>query len=174
MALAVCLLFDQRGDRAVRGLWDRLETVGIPTLRSHTHGRHHAHLSYTVLASWDLEAVQNAVAALGDHGEVTLHFQAVATFPRGRVCLVPAIFPDLMERQRAVNEAVAATGAVIHRHYQTGIWLPHCSLAPRARLAQLPNITALVNDVLPLTVRATRAALIDSGTGQVWPLPNVP
>jgi hypothetical protein len=30
MALAVCLLFDARGDRAIRALWDQLETLGVP------------------------------------------------------------------------------------------------------------------------------------------------
>ena len=49
MALAVCLLFDARGERAIRALWDQLETLGVPSLRSHTHGRHVPHLSYAVL-----------------------------------------------------------------------------------------------------------------------------
>jgi hypothetical protein len=40
MALAVCLLFDRRTDRALRALWHRLEELGVPTLASHTHGRH--------------------------------------------------------------------------------------------------------------------------------------
>jgi hypothetical protein len=49
MALAVCLLFDRRTDRILRGLWDRLEDLGVPTLKSHTHGRHVPHLSLAVL-----------------------------------------------------------------------------------------------------------------------------
>jgi hypothetical protein len=57
VALAVCLLFDRRSERALRALWDRLEERGVPSLQSHTHGRHVPHVSYTVLRSWDQAAV---------------------------------------------------------------------------------------------------------------------
>jgi hypothetical protein len=45
MALSVCLLPDETGERAVRRLWHRLEGAGVPTLLSHTHGRHVPHLT---------------------------------------------------------------------------------------------------------------------------------
>jgi hypothetical protein len=174
MALGVCLLFDVRAERLVRNLWDRLEDDGIRTLRSHTHGRHHPHLSYVVLLRWELGAVLSAVEALPDGGPFEVTFDAVASFPRGRTGLVPTMTPDLLIRQRAVVESVRATGALIHQHYETGRWLPHCSLAPRVRLDQLPLVAAAVHDVLPLTVRIDRAALIESATGELWPLGAVP
>src|SRR5260370_35247720 len=40
VALAVCLLFDRRSERAIRALWDQLESLGVPSLRPHPHGRH--------------------------------------------------------------------------------------------------------------------------------------
>lgn len=174
MALAVCLLFDPRGERAVKSLWQRLEGAGVPTLLSHTHGLHHPHLSYVVLVSWDLDRVRTAVGRLPDGGPFDLTFHAVATFRRGRAWLVPGVTVDLVRRQAAVESAVRATGAEVHLHYSPGQWVPHCSLAPRARLDQLSTLAAAVNDVLPLTVAVTRAALIDSATGQVWPLPRLP
>ena len=36
-----------------------LEKRGVPTLRSHTHGLHHPHLSYVVLLQWELAAVRD-------------------------------------------------------------------------------------------------------------------
>ncbi len=75
---------------------------------------------------------------------------------------------------RPYSTAVRATGAQVHDHYQTGRWLPHCSIAPRARLERMPLVAAAVYDVLPLPVRVVRAALIDSTTGQARPLPNLP
>jgi len=77
-------------------------------------------------------------------------------------------------RQQRVVEAVAATGAELHKHYRPGVWLPHCSLAPRATLAQLPVVVAAVMDVLPLRGRLDHAALINSATGELSPLPVVP
>jgi hypothetical protein len=48
------------------------------------------------------------------------------------------------------------------------------SLATRAPLDRLAELTASVYDVLPLTATVTRAALIDSTTGASWPLRNLP
>ena len=148
MALGVCLLFDGR-ERAIRNLWDRLEERGIPTLRSHTHGRHHPHLSYVVLLGWEVTAVWEVVSALRDRGGFEITFDAVGAFRRGRICLVPAVPVDLVERQQAVLAAVRATGATVHQHYEAGRWLPHCSIAPRARLGQLPAVAAIADQVWP-------------------------
>ncbi len=174
MALGVCLLFDGRTERALRNLWDKLEELGVATLRSHTHGLHHPHLSYVVLLQWQLAAVRDTVAALPDRGPFEVTFDALGAFRRGRICLVPAVPADLVARQQVVLQSVRTTGALAHLHYEVGAWLPHCSIAPRARREQLPIVAAAVFDVLPLTARITRAALIDSATGQLWPLPNVP
>lgn len=174
MALAVCALFDGRGERDLRGLWDRLEAQGIGSMASHTHRRHQPHLSYAVLRSWDLARVQASVDRLGDSGPFTVRFQALGTTRRGRIWLVPGVDADLARRQQAVENALRETGADLHEHYLTGRWLPHCSLAPRARIDQLPVLAQTVYDVLPLSATVARAALIDSGTGQSWRLPGIP
>jgi 2'-5' RNA ligase superfamily len=173
VALAVCLLFDRRSERAVRALWDRIEDQGVASLRSHTHGKHVPHVSYAVLRRWDQTAVADALADLS--GEpVELSFDGVGLFRRGRTWLVAGVSADFVARQQRVVEALTATGADLHKHYRPGIWLPHCSLAPRATLAQLPVMVAAVMDVLPLEATLDRAALVNSGTGQISPLSNLP
>jgi 2'-5' RNA ligase len=174
VALAVCLLFDSRTDRLVRELWARLELMGVGTLESHTHGRHRPHLSYAVLREWDLDRVREAVAALEDGGPVTASCQGTLLFPRGRVALAPAVDSEVVARQERVVAAVEKTGAQLHRHYRRGHWVPHISVATRATGAQLSATATAIADVLPLEVRADRAALIDSATGRRWPLPGVP
>lgn len=174
MALGVCLLFDGRAERALRNVWDRLEERGVPTLRSHTHGMHHPHLSYVVLLDWEVDRVRAAVESLPDHGPFDITFDALGAFRRGRMSLVPSVPAGLVARQQGVLDAVRGTGAVVHQHYEADRWLPHSSLAPRARLDQLPLIAATVYDVLPLTARISRAALVNSATGHVVPLRNVP
>ena len=170
VALAVCLLFDRRSERAVRALWDRLERAGVPSLRSHTHGRHVPHVSYAVLRTWDLAAVSAAVAGLGPVAPVELTFDGVGLFRRGRAWLLAGAAAEFVARQERVVEAAIEAGADLHEHYRPGRWLPHCSVAPRASLAQLPVLAAAIYDVLPLAARLDRVALIDSATGEVWPV----
>lgn len=174
MALAACLLFDRQTERSLRGLWDRLEDLGVPTLRSHTHGRHVPHVSYAVVRDGDVDAIHRAVSALPDGGAIGLRFDGLGLFRRGRSWLVPAVASDLASRQQLVVTAVTSTGAELHRHYEPGAWMPHCTLAPRVPLPMLPVLAAAVYEVLPLAVRVDRAALIDSGTGESWPLPHIP
>ncbi|MDD7811144.1 2'-5' RNA ligase family protein [Mycobacterium sp. CSUR Q5927] len=174
MALAVCLLFDRRSERALRALWDRIESHGVSSLRSHTHRRHVPHLSYAVLRSWDRDAVAAALAELDDGAPVELSFDGLGLFRRGRAWLLAGVSADIVARQQRVVEVVRSTGAELHKHYRPGVWLPHCSLAPRARLDQLPLVAAEVFDVVPFQARLDRAALVNSATGEVFPLLSLP
>lgn len=174
MALAVCLLFDRRSDRLVRELWDRLEAQGVRTLASHTHGRHLPHLSYAVLRSWELEQVQHALAGLPDGDPVTLRCHGTLAFPRGRAALATAITADLARRQEAVLAAVEGTGADVHLNYRSGRWVPHVSIATRAQGTTMPAVIKSIADSLPVVLTADRAALVDSATGQTWPLERLP
>jgi hypothetical protein len=174
VALAVCLLFDGRSERAVRALWDRLEEQGVASMRTHTHGNHVPHVSYAVLRSWDETAVRAALVHLGHGEQVQLRFDGLGLFRRGRVWLVTGVSADFLLRQQRVVEAVTATGADLHKRYLPGTWLPHCSLVPRATLAQLPTVAGAVMDVLPLEARLDRAALVNSATGSISGLPFLP
>lgn len=146
----------------------------MPSLRSHTHGRHVPHVSYAVLRSWDQAAVTDALAGIDGGEPVELSFDGVGLFRRGRTWLLAGVSADFVARQQRVVEVVTATGAELHKHYRPGVWLPHCSLAPRATLAQLPAVVAAIMDVLPLQARLDRAALVNSATGEVSPLDALP
>ncbi len=175
MALAVCLLFDPVTDRAIRQLWARLETYdGVSTLLTHTHRNHVPHLSYAVLRTFDVDAVRAAVENLPGGPVLPLRFDAVGVFRRRRAALMPAASASLLARQAAVVEAVVATGADLHMHYRPDSWIPHCSLATGVRRAAIGEVTVAAFDILPLQATATRAALVDSSTGQRWPLPRLP
>jgi hypothetical protein len=47
------------------------------------------------------------------------------------------------------------------------------TLAPRLHLTDLATVAAVVYDVLPVTARVTRAALIDTSTGEREQLPRL-
>jgi hypothetical protein len=131
-------------------------------------------VSYAVLRTWDHGAVTDAVVGLRGGSPVELSFDAVGLFRRGRTWLVAGVSADFVARQQRVVDAVTATGAELHKHYVPGTWLPHCSLAPRVASAQLPVVATAVFDVLPLPVRLDHAALINSATGEIFPLPALP
>lgn len=174
MALAVCLLFDAQGDRTIRQLWARLETRDVPTPLTHTHGHHRPHLSLAVARTWDLTAIGDVLGQLPAGEPVELHFQGMLTFPRGRAALAAAVGSDLVRRQEVVARAVLGTGADLHYHYLPGRWVPHVLVGTGGNAQALPIIATTVNDTLPLRVQVAEAALIDSGTGQLWPLPSLP
>lgn len=173
MALAVCLLFDARAERAVRQLWAQLEERGIPTLLTHTHRQHLPHVSYAVFRTFDAERVRDAVEALAPAGPVTLRFDAVGLFRRRRAAMIAASTPPLLARQAEIVRAGQETGAELHLHYRPGVWLPHSSLAVSVRREAMGTVAAAAFDVMPLEVTCDRLALVDSGTGQRWPLPHV-
>jgi len=174
VALAVCLLFDTRSENLLRELWGRLEDAGVRTLATHTHRRHHPHLSYVVLRTWDLARVQDALAAQPPAAPFEMSFHGTLSFPRGRAALAPAIGADTALRQWRIVTALEATGAEVHHNYRAGHWVPHVSVATRAQGATLATVVRAIADVLPLTVRVDRAALVDSSTGRTWPLPHIP
>ena len=173
MALAVCLLFDAASDLRVRELWSRLEDAGISTLATHTHRRHHPHLSYAVLRSWNLPLVQDALGGLprADPFSVTVH--GTIAFPRGRAALAPAITPDLGVRQSAAVASLEGLGAELHRHYRAGQWVPHISIATHASGPHLSTVVRMISDTVPLVIRIDAAALVDTATSETWPLPHL-
>ena len=173
MALAVCLLLDDRSDKAVRGLWQRLEAEGMPSLLTHTHGRHVPHLSYASLLRCELPAAIDALGSLPPAPPLPLHFDGLGLFRRSRCWLAPAATPDLVMRQQAVLAALLAIGAEVHRSYLPGAWIPHLTLAPRLHLTDLERAARAVYDVLPLAATATSSALIDTSTGEQHPLPHL-
>ncbi|MFC7497497.1 MULTISPECIES: 2'-5' RNA ligase family protein [unclassified Nocardioides] len=174
MALAVCLLFDGRSERLVRELWSRLEAQGVHTLETHTHRRHRPHLSYAVLRAWDLERVRDAVTALPDDGEFLAEGHGSVLFPRGRIALAVSIPAAAAVRQERVVAALASTGADLHQHYRPGHWIPHVSAATHAPRPVRTAAVATIADTVPMGLTVARAALIDSATGETWPLPTVP
>ena len=174
MALALCLLLDPVSDRLVRTLWRRLETEGIPTLLTHTHGQHVPHLSYAVLLAWEQGAVRSAVDGLCDAGLLEVAVQGTVVFPRGRAALAGSTTTALATRQARAVEALRATGATIHRHYEPGHWMPHVSATTGVAGARLPSVVEAVSDRLPFTLRCDRAALIDTTDGTMWGLSGVP
>jgi len=130
----VCLLFDRSSDRAIRALWEQLESLGVPSLHPHTHGRHVPHVSYAVLRSWDLARVSAALRGLGAGEPARPQVRWDRLFRRGRAWLLAGVAAGLAARQERAAAAVTATRAELHKHYLPG--LAAALLAPAAGTAR--------------------------------------
>lgn len=170
MTLAVCLTLDRTAERAVLGLWQRLEEAGVSTLLSHTHGHHVPHLTLASLRSWDLDTVHRDLSLLPAPAPQVVWFDALGIFRRSRCWLVPAPTSELLDRQATVYETARRTGADLHQHYRPGVWVPHLTLAPRLHLADLATVAARVYDVIPLSATLSTITLIDTSTGEQHPV----
>ena len=172
-SLSLCLLLDERGDRAVRRLWRQLEDDGLPSLSGHTHGRHVPHLTLATLVDTSVDEVRRPLDGLPGGRPERVTFTALGTFTRSRCSLVPAVPTELLRRHDGVVAALLAAGTRVHHHYLPGEWLPHLTLATRCQAEALPRIARRVYEVLPLTAVLERAALVDTGSGEVHPLPRL-
>jgi 2'-5' RNA ligase len=169
--LSVCLLLDERADRAVRGLWRRLEDDGVRTLATYTHGRHVPHLTLASLGGDD-GVPTGALAGLSPSLPLEVDLHALGVFTRSRCWLLPTVHVDLLRLHESVSRAL--DGRDVHRHYRPGAWQPHVTLAPRMRADALPTVANRVYEVLPVPARLTRMVLVDTGTGDVHDLPGPP
>jgi len=170
VALSVCLLLDERADRSVRALWQRLEDAGVGSLLTHTHGRHRPHLTLASLLGatpGTLPDLLRGLATCRDAEPLTLRFDALGIFRRSRCWLVPEASRTLLDRQEQVAAIAASTDAMLHRNYAAGAWTPHLTLAPRLRLDRLSVVARLAFDILPVDATLGPVVVIDTTTGAV-------
>lgn len=167
--LSVCLLLDERAERAVRGLWGRLEGDGVRTLASYTHSRHVPHLTLASLGGSDVDAVSRVLADLPTALPIHVGLHALGIFTRSRCWLLPSASAELIRLHECVAEAL---GEAVHRHYRPGAWQPHVTVAPRMPVELLPVVASRVYEVVPLAASLTRMVLVDTGTGDLHDVPT--
>jgi 2'-5' RNA ligase len=168
---------DPEADRAVRGLWSRLQRLGVPSLESHVPGiRPHLSLIVTVplIVTDDADGLRAHAPRLALDGvETQIEMAAVALFPADPPVLVLAVAsaPELVALHARVSGALVAAGIDIWPHYQPGTWLPHCTLSMGVPVDALSDAVATcLASPLPLRARLRDAALTDSVTGATTPL----
>jgi 2'-5' RNA ligase len=170
MAHAVELLFDPATEAAIKGLWARLETAGVPSLASRTHRRHRPHISLSVAERIDAGRLHGAQDFLAStYLDVTLYSPAV--FPRPGVLYLSVVPTLALLRLHEEVHAAGRDGMVAPRDgYSVGAWMPHCTLAQDLTRDQLVRGVDLLHDQPPVTAHVSSAALLDTTTGDVFPL----
>lgn len=170
MGHAVELLFDPTTERALKGLWARLETAGVPSLASRTHRHHRPHISLSVAERIDAAQLQGARDFLATtHLDVTLY--APAVFPRPGVLYLSVIPTLALLRLHQEVHATLRDGMVAPRDgYSVGAWMPHCTLAQDLTRTQLVRGIDLLHDQPVIAAHVSSAGLLDTTTGEVLPL----
>jgi 2'-5' RNA ligase len=170
MGHAVELLFDPTTEAAIKGVWARLETEGVPSLASRTHRRHRPHISLSVaerINTTELQGARECLAAT--HLDVTLY--APAVFPHPGV-LYLSVVPTLalLRLHEQVHTALRDSIVAPRDGYAVGGWMPHCTLAQELTRAQLVRGIDLLNDQPVIAAHISSAGLLDTTTGEVLPL----
>jgi 2'-5' RNA ligase len=170
MGHAVELLFDPTTEAALKGLWARLETAGVPSLASRTHRRHRPHISLSVAERIDAAQLKGARGFLATtHLDVTLY--APAVFPRPGVLYLSVVPTLALLRLHQEVHAALRDGMVAPRDgYSVGAWMPHCTLAQDLTRAQLVRGIDLLYDQPVIAAHVSSAGLLDTTTGEVLPL----
>ncbi len=170
MGHAVELLFDPTTEAAIKGLWARLETAGLPSLASRTHRRHRPHISLSVAERIDagqLDGASDCLAAT--HLDVTLYSPAV--FPRRGVLYLTVVpTPALLRLHDQVHAALRHSMVSPRELYAVGAWIPHCTLAQELTRAQITRGIDLLHEQPVITAHVSSAGLLDTATGEVLPL----
>jgi 2'-5' RNA ligase len=170
MGHAVELLFDATTEAAIKGVWARLETAGVPSLASRTHRRHRPHISLSVAERIDAGQLQGARDCLAaTHLDVTLYSPAV--FPRPGV-LYLSVVPTLalLRLHEEVHAALRDSMVASRDGYSVGAWVPHCTLAQDLTRAQLVRGIDLLHDQPVIAAHVSSAGILDTTTGEVLPL----
>jgi 2'-5' RNA ligase len=176
MAHAVELLFDPISEKTVRDLWAHLERVGLPSLATRTHRRHRPHVSLSVaeqIRPGRLQHAQECLAAR--HLDVTLHSAGV--FPRKGVLYLSVVpTSTLLQLHEEVQCALADSTVGLWDTYAVGAWVPHCTLAQGLTRAQIAQAIDLLHDQPQpiVTAHVVSAGLLDTATGEVVPLADLP
>jgi 2'-5' RNA ligase len=170
MANALEVLFDPTTEAAIKDLWARLETAGVPSLASRTHRRHRPHVSLAVadrIETQQLEGVHERLAAT--HLDITLYSPAI--FPRPGVLYLSVVPTLALLRLHEEVHATLGEGIIAPRDgYSVGAWVPHCTLAQDLTGAQLLHGIDLLQDQPVIPAHLSSLDLLDTATGDVLPL----
>lgn len=146
MVHSVELLVDDATDAAVRDIWARLHTAGLPSRATHTAPSNRPHVTLAVgerLAG----AADAELAELTGRLPLPCRLGAPLVFGHGRMTLALLVVPtvDLLDLHRQVHRICLphmASGP--YPHTAPGGWTAHVTLARRVRHDQIAAALDLV------------------------------
>jgi 2'-5' RNA ligase len=162
MAYGIGLAFDQNTEVHIRGVWRKLASLGFATPLGRPGCIPHVSLILSEALhvddlARDIEGLQRSFCQL------QVRFSNVGVFTEPEILLFYGITPtDMLLRLHADVERIYRrwSSAIIARS-QSGVWVPHCTLAGRVEASRLSEaIAAAATLTLPWVANQVRLAIV--------------
>jgi 2'-5' RNA ligase len=169
MAQALEFFFDGEADTSVRGLWQRLERAGVPSLASRGHRKHRPHVTFAIGSAFSQPTRTALTAELGLLSLPTVWLYTLGTFPttENALVLTAVVDTELLAVHSAVHDVLAKKVKNPSAYYMPGSWVPHCALAQEVDTAQLATGLAALHPVEPVKAQLVEVGITDTVTGEV-------
>jgi hypothetical protein len=159
------MLFDDAATARVLELWARLDTAGIASMSTASHGRHrpHATLLNATTLSGSTALVETLQALVG----ADLFFDSLAIFPgpTSVLFLAACVTPPLLSTHSAVHELVSTDQTEPWPRYRPGSWVPHCTLAGGLNAQAVSKAFELLHPFRAIHAIIAEICAVDTETG---------
>jgi len=168
MAHAVVVLFDERADTAIRALWRRLASAGVPGQA----GGQPPHMVFAQAGSIPARTRAALRAELSTLAIPDLWLSTLGTFPATENVLMLGAVVDgeLLAVHSAVHDVLAGRVRDASAYYLPSAWVPHCALATGIEDAQVAAGFAALHPVARIRAAVREIAVVDTRTGERDPL----
>ncbi len=169
MAYGIGLIFDPHTEAHIREVWGRLASQGFTTPLAPPGCL--PHVSLILSEALRVDALARDLEGLGHFpGRLAVRFSHVGVFTEPELVLFYALTPTerLLRAHADVARIYRRWSTAIIERTQSGVWVPHCTLATRLDVGHLSDaIAAAATLTLPWVATQVRLAMAEFDQGRV-------
>ena len=169
MTYGVGLVFDPETEARIRAVWGQLARQGFTTPLARPGCL--PHVSLILSETLRVDDLARDLEGLGDAARrLEVRFSTVGVFTEPELVLFYGMTPtdSLLRVHADVERIYRRRSSVITARTQSGVWVPHCTLATRVDASQLPDaITAAATLALPWVATQVWLAMVRFDPGRV-------
>ncbi|NMA69556.1 MAG: 2'-5' RNA ligase family protein [Desulfitobacterium sp.] len=162
MKIALNLYFDQKAERQIIAIWERLARIKVGKCMSCSNGRPHITLAIYQDVNPDILKEKINVIAEKIPG-FELKFLQIGIFPhnKGAIFLAPSLKDELFHSHRLSHTELQEISEHCWDYYKPHSWYPHCTLSLETPLNDIPKvIQEIIKDFQPIDVKVDSIGLV--------------